>query len=146
MFFLDSLRQAIGQDKLFGEDFFERMQPKALVTRDGVEDLIHQCLELDIALSHPSSPDVSSPEVSVPASPVIGPCGGTPGIRLKRSRMARKQMKLKVEEEQWMESMLKQVWDTLQPPDTMEMRDMEPESLDKAGPAVAVSEITPLTA
>ncbi|KAK4503560.1 hypothetical protein PRZ48_004475 [Zasmidium cellare] len=146
MFFLESLEHAIEEDELYGPDFFELMQPKAVATRDGVEDLIHQCLELDVLLSQPTSPDFPSPESSVPASPVVGPLGGTPGMKVKRSKMARRQMRLQVEEEQWMEDMLRKCWDQLQPAVEAGLVPAPPQSLDavlKAGPVVSVDEVIP---
>ncbi|KAK5126133.1 hypothetical protein LTR85_011488 [Meristemomyces frigidus] len=114
MFFLESLERALEQDPLWGEDFFEMMQPKASATRNGIEELIHQCLELDTVMSQPSSPsNPSSPEASVPASPVLAPLGGTPMTKVKRSKMARRQMRLKVEEDQWIEEMLSKCCDQL---------------------------------
>lgn len=108
--FLDSLERAIEQDPLFGPDFFELMQPKAHATRNGIEDLIHQCLELDALTSQVSSPsDPASPVESEQTTPVLGPAGGTPGMKVKRSKMARRQMRLKVEEEAWMEEMLRKL-------------------------------------
>ncbi|KAF7188613.1 hypothetical protein HII31_10275 [Pseudocercospora fuligena] len=147
MFFLDSLKRAIGEDELFGDDFFELMQPKAVATRDGVEELIHQCLELDALISQASTPDPASPVTSLPASPVMGPIGA-PGIKVKRSKMARKQMKLKVEEEQWMESMLQQCWEQLQPEQAGGVMPIPTQSLDaalKAEPraTIAVHEVAP---
>ncbi|CZT21203.1 uncharacterized protein RCC_07065 [Ramularia collo-cygni] len=106
-FFLDSLARAISEDEVFGEDFFDRMQPKAWATRDGVDELIQQCLDLDIALSQPTTPDGSAPTSPASVSPALGPCGGTPGMKIKRSKMARRQMKLQREEEAWMEEMLR---------------------------------------
>lgn len=108
--FLDSLERAIEQDPLFGPEFFELMQPKAQATRNGIEDLIHQCLELDALTSQVSSPsDPASPVESEQTTPVLGPAGGTPGMKVKRSKMARRQMRLKVEEEAWMEEMLRKL-------------------------------------
>ncbi|KAI5359603.1 hypothetical protein Slin15195_G072300 [Septoria linicola] len=144
MFFLDSVQTAVEEDELFGEGFLELMQPKAAVTRDGIEELIHQCLELDVVLSQPSSPDATSPAPSLPASPVVGPCGGTPGIKIKRSRMARKQMSLQREEAEWVEAMMQQVWETLQP--VVEAGSIPGQSLDamlKVEPAVVVNEWAP---
>jgi hypothetical protein len=110
MFFLESLEQAIAEDEIFGDDFYERMQPKAITTRDGIEDLIHQCLELDIALSRPSS-CASSPASSAPTSPALGPLAtnveSQPEMKVKRGKIAKRQMKLKREEEAWIAEMLK---------------------------------------
>ena len=141
MFFLDSLERALEQDALFGDDFFELMQPKAVATRNGIEDLIHQCLEIDRILSQPPSPstDPSTPE----DSPVLAPLGGTPMTKVKRSKMARRQMRLQVEEEQWMEEMLKRCSDQLSLSDSTPTT-VVPQSLDavlKAEAEVVVREV-----
>lgn len=143
MFFLDSVERALALDDLFGDHFFELMQPKALALRDGIEDLIHQCLELDLALSQPSSPSgPSSPEVSAPASPVLAPLGGKPGMKVKRSKMARQQLKLKMQTDQWTETMLKRTCDHLQPA----VDATSTQSLDavlKTVPTIAIDEVRP---
>jgi len=149
MFFLESLHVALERDDLWGEDYFERMAPKGYQTRNGVEDLIHQCLELDALLSAPSTPSVQSAESSAQVSPVLGPLGstpGTPGMKIKRSKMARRQMRLQVEQEAWTEQMLKQCWEQLQP--TTEQGLLAPQSLDamaKSGAIMAVNEVSPVT-
>ncbi|RMY33206.1 hypothetical protein D0866_06082 [Hortaea werneckii] len=146
MFFLGSLERALAEDHLWGDDFYELMQPKAVATRNGIEDLIHQCLEIDVMLSQPSSPstDPSTPATSVPASPVLAPLGGTPMTKVKRSKMARRQMKLQVEEEQWMEEMMKKC-DELSLDSESGVRPKSTQSLDavlKAEPDVSVKELS----
>ncbi|RMX74067.1 hypothetical protein D0869_12971 [Hortaea werneckii] len=146
MFFLGSLERALAEDHLWGDDFYELMQPKAAATRNGIEDLIHQCLEIDVMLSQPSSPstDPSTPATSVPASPVLAPLGGTPMTKVKRSKMARRQMKLQVEEEQWMEEMMKKC-DELSLDSGSGVRPKSTQSLDavlKAEPDVSVKELS----
>lgn len=146
MFFLNSLERALAQDPLYGPDFFEMTQPKAVATRNGIEKLIHQCLELDVILSQASTPsDPSTPQPSVPSSPTLAPLAAIPssGLKVKRSKIARRQLKLQVEEEQWMDEMLKRCWDQLQPADDDPMM-VPTQSLDavlKAGPTVAVTEL-----
>lgn len=139
MFFLNSLERALDQDELYGASFFELMQPKAHVTRNGIEDLIHQCLELDAVLSQPTSPsDPSSPEVSTPASPALAPLGGPPGMKVKRSKMARRQMRLKMEEEEWIGAMLEKlaIEQTVVP-----VRSQSPNAAPKHEPVVSVCEV-----
>lgn len=144
IFFLDSLERAIEQDALYGADFYELMQPKAQATRDGIEDLIHQTLELDITITQNSSPSSpSSPIASEESTPVLGPVGGTPGMKVKRSKMARRQMRLKVEEEAWMEEMLKKLAlerDALAAVPTQSL-----DAVLKAGSVVEVTELPPAT-
>jgi hypothetical protein len=147
MFFLDSLERALVEDPLYGSDFLELTQPKAVATRNGIEELIHQCMELDAILSQPSSPsEPSSVASSAQASPVLAPIGANPsagraGMKVKRSKLARRQMTLQLEEEQWMEEMLKRCWDQLQPAQQAGLMPVPAQSLDavlKAEPSVAV--------
>ncbi len=146
MFFLESLKRALAEDTLYGPGFFEMTQPKAVATRNGIEELIHQCLELDHVLSRASSPSSpSSPLSSAPASPSLAPTGAAPssGLKVKRSKIARRQLKLQVEEEQWMDEMLKRCWDQLQPGQEG-LGPMSTQSLDavlKDGPTVSVTEL-----
>lgn len=110
IFYLHSLRDALADDPLWGEEYFEMVGPKAELTRNGIEDLIHQCLELDAILSAPATPatdEALSAATSPCISPVLAPMGGTPGMKVKRSKMAKQQMRLKVEEEKWVEEMMK---------------------------------------
>jgi hypothetical protein len=107
IFYLTSLRHALEADELWGPEYFESVAPKAAVTRNGIEELIHQCLELDAMLSAPTTP-ASNEALSPSISPVLAPIGGTPGMmRVKRSKMAKQQQRLKVEEEQWVEEMMR---------------------------------------
>jgi hypothetical protein len=110
IFYLSSLKSALAADSLWGEDYFELVAPKAAMTRNGIEDLIHQCLELDAILSAPTTPatdEALSAATSPRISPVLAPMGGTPGMKVKRSKMAKHQMRLKLEEEKWVEEMMK---------------------------------------
>lgn len=152
MFFLDSLERALVEDPLYGSSFFELTQPKAVATRNGIEDLIHQCMELDAILSQSSSPsEPSSVTSSAQASPVLAPIGANPSagraaMKVKRGKMARRQMTLQLEEEQWMEEMLKRCWDQLQPAPQAGLMPVPTQSLDavlKAEPSVAVKEVAP---
>lgn len=152
VFFLESLERALVDDPLYGSNFFEITQPKAVALRNGIEELIQQCVELDAILSQPSSPSEPSSAVSsAQASPVLGPIGanpsaGRPAMRVKRSKVARKQLKMQFEEEKWMEEMLKRCWDQLQPAQQAGLMPVPAQSLDavlKAEPSVTVKEIGP---
>lgn len=150
IFFLDSLERALAADPLYGPAFFDLTHSKAQGLRNGIEDLIHQCLDLDALLSQPSSPsEPSSALSSAQASPVLGPLGanasaGRPVMRVKRSKIARRQMSLQIEEERWMEEMLKRCWDQLQPAQQAGLMPVPARSLDavlKAEAEVAVEEV-----
>ncbi|KAK0834705.1 hypothetical protein LTR73_000994 [Friedmanniomyces endolithicus] len=111
MFFLHTLEQALEQDPLYSGSFHELMQAKAHATRNGIEDLIHQCLELDVIISQASSSasDSSSSAASALGSPVLDPRDGSPNMRVKRSKMARRQARLEIEGEEWIEAMLEKL-------------------------------------
>ncbi|KAK6429556.1 hypothetical protein LTR95_014298 [Oleoguttula sp. CCFEE 5521] len=144
MFFLESLQTALSEDSLWGPDFFDRMTPKAIQTRDGIEDLIHQSLQIDAMLSAPPSPTPpSSGESSAQVSPLLLPMGNSPGMKIKRSKMARRQLRLKAEEEQWVEQMLLQAWEKLDPAaaDELPSTDQRLDAIVKSLPMVSVSEV-----
>jgi len=163
IFYLTSLRRALEADELWGLDYFESVAPKAAVTRNGIEELIHQCLELDAVLSAPTTP-ASNEALSPSISPVLAPIGGTPGMmRVKRSKMAKQQQRLKVEEEKWVEEMMR-CMNSLQLASLEAAANLDlnvgPESLDSVGSldsgvaivggkgaervAVAVNEVVPV--
>lgn len=144
-FFLDSLERAISEDEIYGDDFFERMQPKAWATRDGVDELIQQCLELDIMLSQPPSSNASA-STSPATSPALGPVGGTPGMKVKRSKIAKRQAKLQREEAAWAEAMLKTSCEQLQNEVRLTARclsDVSLATVTKAIATVSIAEIDP---
>lgn len=151
-FFLDTLKNALTADPRYGCDYFESMQTKAIALRNGIEDLIHQCVELEDELSTPSSPSDSvsgmdSAISSTQSSPVLGPLGAKPpsegsGMRLRRGRGRSRQMSLQVEEDSWIEEMLKRCCDQWPP---TELREGAPsQALDemlRKEPTVAVSQV-----
>ena len=143
MFFLDSLQLALEQDDLYGPDYFYLTTPKARTSRNGIEELIRQSLELDAMLSAPSS-STTSEAGSAPTSPVLAPLGGKPRMKVKRSKMAKRQMKLKIEEEQWMESILENCRAELQPAvksRLLPVRTQKQDAAVKTVPTVAISEV-----
>ena len=155
MFFVDTLQRAELADPLWGNETFELIQPKAYATRNGIEELIHQCLELDVALIQAFSPPGPSSAVSsAQASPVLGPMGapssaGKANLKVRRGKTTNKQMKLQIEEEQWMKEMLKRCWDPFQPADGAVQGNALPvpaRCLDadlKLGPTISVEELRP---
>lgn len=144
MFFLESLDLALINDSLWGAEFFEITQPKAVATRNGIEDLIHQCLELEAVSSAPPSPSLTSVDGATPLSPALGPLGG-PGMRVKRSKMAKRQLKLMAEEGRWMEEMLRKCCENLLPPEEEML--LPPQSLDavltKGDTSVTITALAP---
>ena len=114
-------------------------------------------------LSAPTTP-ASNEALSPSISPVLAPIGGTPGMmRVKRSKMAKQQQRLKVEEEKWVEEMMR-CMNSLQLASLEAAANLDlnvgPESLDSVGSldsgvaivggkgaervAVAVNEVVPV--
>jgi hypothetical protein len=114
IFFSNRLRHALAIDELFGNDFFDRLHDKANATLDGVEDLIQQVYRIDGLLSQPTSPAINGAAGSE-ACHILMPLGRQPMTKLKRSKMAKRQMKLKAEADYWIEEVLTQCWDALHP-------------------------------
>ena len=57
--------------------------------------------------------------------------------------MARRQLKLQIEEEQWMDEMLKRCWDQLQPEGAVSAPAQSLDAVLKSEPRVVVNEIRP---
>jgi len=122
-FFLSSLQNALCADPRYGAEYFELMQPKALATRNGIEELILQCVELETVLtdlaaaSEPQS-EASSPRTSPESSPVLQALGASSAIsqepaRSRRGRSVSRKMSLQVDDDEWEIEMSKRCWDRL---------------------------------
>ena len=72
------------------------------------------------------------------------PSAGGVGLKVKRGKIARRQLRLQVEEEQWVEEMLKRCWDQLQSGMPEHLGPTQAQSLDavlKDEPTVSVNEV-----
>lgn len=109
MFFLRYLEHAVGQDEIWGPASYERIQFKATATRDGIEELVHQCLEIDLLLSQdlPLSTTASTPELSLSTSPELAPLDPRDEVKMKRSE--------EMEEEQHITELMRTCWTQMQP-------------------------------
>nr|POE46242.1 hypothetical protein CFP56_73204 [Quercus suber] len=114
MFFLDSLKRTLEQDELSALPIYEQTKFKAVVMRDGIEDLIHQTLELDGVINQLSSSNCSSPEISQPATPVLTSIVAQPGVAVQGDQVTRQQAKVHFEEQKTMDEMQRTCWNELQ--------------------------------
>ena len=169
-FFLDSLSRALVEDPLYDNNFFELTQPKALSTRNGIEDLIHRCCELEVVLGQAlSSRSLATTPPTAQASPVLKTSGANPSsARLRQvlssetsganpssaracpnvtgSNMTQRQMKLQIEKEQWEGEMLERFYGELQAPAQARVVPLQNQSLKaklKDEPSVVIKEIDP---
>jgi len=122
-FFLSSLQNALSADPRYGAEYFEMMQPKALATRNGIEELILQCVEVETVLtdlaaaSEPQS-EASSAGTSPESSPVLRPLGANSATsqepaRSRRGRSVSRKMSLQIDADEWEDEMSKRCWDQL---------------------------------
>ncbi|KAH0341199.1 hypothetical protein KCU81_g6395, partial [Aureobasidium melanogenum] len=126
-FFLRSLRDALKEDELWGPDYYEYVEPKAEDLNLGMQDLMRQCEKLELSMTPPGTPeDNPLPSFSyfserrmslMTPTKTIYPRRQSvvPGITIKRSKLAKVQMKMAQEEEQWLQSFVNNAWQTLNP-------------------------------
>jgi hypothetical protein len=124
-FFLRSLRDALDEDELWGPDYYDYVEPKAEDLNLGMQDLMRQCEKLELAMTPPGTPnDVSLPSFSyfserrmslMTPPKTVYPRRQTavPGITIKRSKLAKVQMKMAQEEQQWIQTFVANAWQSL---------------------------------
>lgn len=123
-FFLRSLQQALHEDELWGAAYYEHAETKAQDLSFGMQDLMRQCEKLEITMTPPTSPE----ETPIPsfsyftdrrgslktASKTFYPkLSAAPGMPIKRSKMAKVQLKLAKEEAAWLQTLIENAWQVL---------------------------------
>ncbi|KAG8629398.1 hypothetical protein KVT40_003263 [Elsinoe batatas] len=106
-FFVRSISQAMADDDLWGPDQFEQVEPKAITLQNAMQDLMYQCQTIELNMTPPDSPD------SVVSMNFLSPT--VEGMPIRRSSFARKQANMLREEAQWLRSVVKNCWDTIDP-------------------------------
>ena len=126
-FLLPSLRQALADDELWGPDYYEHVEQKAQDLTFGMKDLMRQCEKLEILMTPPTTPEPQSPFPSFSYFPdrrcslkttskTLYPNVPTvPGMRVRRTKIAKVQAKMAKEEEAWLQSLLQTAWEVLNP-------------------------------
>lgn len=121
-FFLRTLRDALTEDELWGPDYFEYVEPKGHDLNFGMQDLMRQCEKLELAMTPPSSPEESPiPTYSYfserkcslkTSSKTFYPRRASivSGMPIKRSKLAKVQMKMAQEEEAWLHRIVENAW------------------------------------
>ncbi|KAK4983139.1 hypothetical protein LTR50_007402 [Elasticomyces elasticus] len=103
--FVEPLRCALTNDPFWGPGSFDHLERKASTLRHGILALMEQCSDLETLVASPTTPqydDSTCPTASC-HSPSYKRYAGAP---VKRSRFAKRQIKLMEEEEQWVQKML----------------------------------------
>lgn len=105
-FFIRSINQAMDDDDLWGPDYFENIEAKAVNLQNAMHDVIYQCQTMELNITPPESPASAvsmSPEPSVDGMPV------------KRSDFATKQANMLKEEAKWLRSVVQHCYDGIEP-------------------------------
>ena len=128
-FFLSALRKAVEEDEFWGLHFYEDIEARALDLEDGIKDLIAQCCSIcnprSASSSRTQSPETlptarSTDPLGVPRL-VLSPSSNqnptsptrVPAVRIKNSRLAKRQIKLQREEQEWMNKIIEACWKTM---------------------------------
>lgn len=125
-FFLPSLRQAMAEDELWGPDYYGYVETKAQDLNFGMQDLMKQCERLERLMTPPQTPE----ETPLPSFSYFSDRGRSlktssktiypklpeqPGMRVKRTKIAKVQAKMAKEEEAWLQTIIQAAWQTLNP-------------------------------
>lgn len=125
-FLLDSLHQAMSEDELWGPDskYYDYIETKAQDLSFGMQDLMRQCEKLENLMTPPQTPE----ENPLPSFSYFSDRSGSlktrsktlypilpaePGMRVKRTKIAKVQAKMAKEEEAWLQSIIEAAWRTL---------------------------------
>ncbi|KAI9684752.1 MAG: hypothetical protein M1829_000127 [Trizodia sp. TS-e1964] len=124
VFWRDTLREALENDGFWGTGYFEDIEPRATTLQVGIQDLISQCCDLEHVVSNSL---VSTSEVSLATmTPPMTPRSASPApmqfpnpgsqrkqLRVSSSNMAKHQIKLVNQEEQWRRRIIVSYWTSL---------------------------------
>ncbi|KAL1306041.1 hypothetical protein AAFC00_004168 [Neodothiora populina] len=125
-FFVNVLRQALAEDELWGPDYYEHAETRAQDLNFGMQDLIKQCEKLEKVMTPPQTPEETPlPSFSYFSNRrrTIGTSSKTmypklpeqPGMRVKRTKIAKVQAKMAQEEEAWLLTIIERAWLSLNP-------------------------------
>lgn len=142
MFFVECMRIATETDS---PGFFETVEPSAVQLRNGVEELIHQSLSLESSLSRPATPTVGSVS-GTPAhgTQLLDPVESPLGVKMVRNKPAPGHGRPQLDDNKWVEDMMKQTWDHVRLEDDMVLSSISMLSLNdilKTESVVAVQEL-----
>lgn len=110
-FFGRSVRDAMEEDDLWGPEYFDMIEPKAYALKTGMQDLMKQCQSIELVMTPPRTPEM------VEGDDTCGFFGRSPvsaGMPIQRSKFAKKQAKMAREEEQWLQQVVRNCWDSVE--------------------------------
>ncbi|TKA53910.1 hypothetical protein B0A49_07893 [Cryomyces minteri] len=114
---LDSLHHALDEDSFWGPGYFDYIEPKAVHLEEGIQDLITQCFQIEALISSPTTAQTPGQQLILHPSLSRAAPEHTRrhGMRIRKSRMAKKQMRMLKEEERWLQQIVCYFWKALNP-------------------------------
>lgn len=104
-FFIRSIHGAMSDDDLWGSDYFDQVEPKAVKLQNAMQDLMYQCQTIELNMTPPESP---ASVISMSFEPSVE------GMPVRRSSFARKQAHMLREEALWLRSVVKNCWEGIE--------------------------------
>lgn len=101
-FFAESLKAALVDDDLWSGDYIERVMVKARQLKEGIEMLIEQNAALHTLLSMSDSSE-DEPDIPAFSKAALAARSDLPRTRVRRGRIAQRQLAVEVEEACWRE-------------------------------------------
>ncbi|KAJ4299066.1 hypothetical protein N0V90_004310 [Kalmusia sp. IMI 367209] len=112
---LPALRSALDSDPFWGPSYWPYLLSRATQLSGGIQSLITDCVDLEALVSSPSSPTGISMGATCSVTTSLGHVGAQgndeeKGVRLRKSKLAKRQLRMKGEEAEWMRRCALQCW------------------------------------
>ncbi|KAF2748292.1 hypothetical protein M011DRAFT_466697 [Sporormia fimetaria CBS 119925] len=108
---LPALREALGRDEFWGSGHWSYLVERATLLSTGIEALVVSCFDLEALVASPTGrKPAASRSVTMPA--VLHPLRAQEqkGVKMKTSKLANRQLRMKAEEMELMRRCALQVW------------------------------------
>lgn len=114
---LPALREALAKDPFWGPDYFPYILSKATQLSAGIQALISDCVDLESLVSSPETANAIAQAASiaprnntVPAVVAVNIHNEDQGMRIKKSKIAKRQLRMQDEEVELMRRWAMQCW------------------------------------
>lgn len=108
---LPALRSALDSDPFWGPSYWPYMLSRATQLAGGIQSLIADCVDLEELVSSPTSPAGERMVSRMPSGQLVGQGSvEEKGMKLRKSKMAKRQLRMKGEENEYMRRCVLQCW------------------------------------
>ncbi|KAL1610179.1 hypothetical protein SLS60_001844 [Paraconiothyrium brasiliense] len=107
---LPALRAALDSDPFWGSTYWPYLLSRATQLSGGIQSLISDCVDLEALVSSPCSP-IGGKMVRTPSGQFVGQGNAEErGVKLRKSKLAKRQLRMKGEETEYMRRCALQTW------------------------------------